>query len=600
MYLPYTPILRPKQVICPFLWVIAVYGLPVCLADGSDVDRLKQLVHEAAGERTEVQTAYNDARTAAWQAGLTVGGRRAELQATKQELEAAEKHLSEKQAESPQNKEASQAAEMRLAAAQQKSEVVIAQLAEAEQSWAAGKQKLVEAERELASRSAVHTERMQSWQQALRDVDQFVSFADQIAPIFARRCIACHNARIAKGGLDMSSYTALMRGGENGQIIELGNADRSLLNVLVEASEMPQESDPLSPQQMEVIRKWIEVGAPLDAGVDPEQSLFSLLPTATHPDAPLAYAHPLAVTALAWHPSSDLLAVSGYNEVLLYRATDGHLVSRIGNVAERTYSLDFSPDGSMLAVASGIPSDLGEVKLFRIEDGMLLSHLVTSRGVVYTARFNHDGSLLAAAGEDCVIRVIQLHDGMIRFRMTDHFATVLDVAWSPDGNQLASASIDQNAKVFDMHTGLQVANFQKSLESNWGGRHFSTAFSPDGKQVLSAGNDKLVRVWNVHDAKLARDVKGFEGDVLRILVTSDGTIYSTSADKSVRVHSLSDGKLQKTLSGHRDWVHSLALHPNGTILASGDHAGRVRLWNIEEGQEILSFVAAPGFTEPES
>ena len=241
---------------------------------------------------------------------------------------------------------------------------------------------------------------------------------------------------------------------------------------------------------------------------------------------------------------------------MLYRSTDGHLVSRIGDVAERTYALDFSPGGSTLAVASGIPSDLGEVKLFRVEDGTLLSHLVTSRGVVYTARFNHDGSLLATGGEDCVIRVIQPHDGMIRFRMTDHFATVLDVAWSPDGNQLASASIDQNAKVFDMNTGLQVANFQKSLESNWGGRHFSTAFSPDGKQVLSAGNDKLVRVWNVHDAKLARDVKGFEGDVLRILVTGDGTIYSTSADKLVRVHSLADGKLQKTLSGHRDWVHS--------------------------------------------
>ena len=594
MHLRFTSFVSLDRAISWWPIVIVVGSLVLRQAAGEDIAPLQELEQVAAVRMAEIETEYQLVRNESWQARLNVSSQQADLKSARQAMVTAEKEFSKKKKESPQNQKAVQTAETHLAEKKQHFESVKLQLSQDEKTQLSAQNRLAEVEEQLASQTAAHTERLRLLQQALEENGQFVSFAKRIAPIFAQHCLACHNARAAEGEFDLNSYAALLRGGENGPVIEPGDAESSSLFLLIEAEEMPQESEPLTAQQQEWIRKWIDIGAPLDAGVDPEQSLFSLLPAPTHPQPPSVYAHPVAVTALAFHPTADLLAVSGYNEVLLYDSANGRFIKRFSGVAERTYALDFSPDGLTLAVASGIPSLLGEVKLFRVEDGAFVRQLVSSPGVVYSARFNHDGSLLAATGEDCVIRIVKPEDGKIRFRMTDHFATVMEIAWSSDGTQLASASIDQNSKVFDMATGLQIANFQKSKESNWGGRHFSTAFSPDEKQILSAGNDKLIRVWNIQNGELVRDIGQYDGDVLRMMITPDGTVYTTSADHSIRVHKFSDGKLQKTLTGHQDWVYSLALDPSTKILATGDHRGHVRLWNTDDGQEILSFLAAPG------
>lgn len=43
---------------------------------------------------------------------------------------------------------------------------------------------------------------------------------------------------------------------------------------------------------------------------------------------------------------------------------------------------------------------------------------------------------------------------------------------------------------------------------------------------------------------------------------------------------------QRVLEGHRDWVSALALSPNGAIIASGDEANQVVLWDRATGKEI--------------
>ena len=130
--------------------------------------------------------------------------------------------------------------------------------------------------------------------------------------------------------------------------------------------------------------------------------------------------------------------------------------------------------------------------------------------------------------------------------------------------------------------------------------HFST-----GKKIAFTGvmflyiNLVLTIFWILKPLKKSLFIGQYDGDVLRMMITSDGTIYTTSADHSIRVHKFSDGKLQKTLTGHQDWVYSLALDPSTKILATGDHRGHVQLWNTDDGQEILSFLAAPGVLNDE-
>ena len=93
------------------------------------------------------------------------------------------------------------------------------------------------------------------------------SFADDVAPILDASCIKCHGGEpdggevVLEAGLNLTSYESVMVGSEFGSVVEPGNPDDSMLLVLVEDGDMPEEGDPLTPEQIEVIRTWIAEGA---------------------------------------------------------------------------------------------------------------------------------------------------------------------------------------------------------------------------------------------------------------------------------------------------------------------------------------------------
>ena len=98
---------------------------------------------------------------------------------------------------------------------------------------------------------------------------QDVSYAQDVVPILEARCWSCHGAvnpatgepKIEKG-LDMTTYDALMKGSEYGPIIEPGGPDDSLMLEMISSGDMPKIGDMLRPQEIELIRNWIQEGAP--------------------------------------------------------------------------------------------------------------------------------------------------------------------------------------------------------------------------------------------------------------------------------------------------------------------------------------------------
>ena len=94
------------------------------------------------------------------------------------------------------------------------------------------------------------------------------AFGDVVQPIINARCKSCHNPDKKKGELLMTSYAALMEGGESGTIIEAGNADESELYKRITLPEdhddhMPPEGKkPLTEEQIAILHWWIAEGAP--------------------------------------------------------------------------------------------------------------------------------------------------------------------------------------------------------------------------------------------------------------------------------------------------------------------------------------------------
>jgi Tol biopolymer transport system component/mono/diheme cytochrome c family protein len=423
----------------------------------------------------------------------------------------------------------------------------------------------------------------------LVDSGRLVSFAKQVAPIFSQRCLACHNARTAKGRLNMETFANLMKGGENGVSVIAAKPGDSLLQIMIEDHSMPKDADPLTPEQIAVVKKWIDTGARLDAGIAAAATLITIIPKPTQPAPPESYRVPVPVMAVAFSPDGNLLATSGYREVLLWNPADGQLVRRVSNLAERPHDIEFTADGKTLAVAAGTPGQMGEVKFFNVETGVLIADLFTTDDEVFAVAFSPDGTRLAAAAADRSIRLFDVASRQQQKMIEDHADWVMDIAWSPDGKKVATASRDKTSKVFDSTTGESQSTF-----NGHGQPVFGVGFLPDGNSVATSGRDNRIRVWAVADAKQAREI-GFGGEVFRIQTTPDGMSFAGSADKFARQHNLTNGQQVKQFGPHNDWVYSVAYHAGSKRVASGSHDGEVRIWNAEDGKELVKFIAAPGF-----
>src|SRR5437773_10738764 len=77
-------------------------------------------------------------------------------------------------------------------------------------------------------------------------------FKDRVAPILKKRCVECHNPKKSRGGLDLSTRAALLRGGDQGDAVVPGKAEKSLLieQIAGPKPSMPQQGSPLSTQEI--------------------------------------------------------------------------------------------------------------------------------------------------------------------------------------------------------------------------------------------------------------------------------------------------------------------------------------------------------------
>ncbi len=420
-----------------------------------------------------------------------------------------------------------------------------------------------------------------------------VSFTKDVAPIFLKNCAACHGPPEVNGGFQVVNYNLLMKPGESeSPSITAGSPDESEVYNLISMDDadlrMPKEADPLPPEQVALVKRWIAEGAKYD-GEDPNASLASIVPTTTQPDPPEAYRRPVPITAVTFNQDGSEVAASGYHEVTIWNVAEGKLARRIKNVAERVYSVAYNPDGSLLAVAGGVPGQAGEVKLFNPADGSLVKELPGTADVVYCAVFNPAGSKLATGGADRAIRIFDVASGKEEVLIEDHADWVVALAWSPDGAKLASASRDKTSKLFNAANGESLVTY-----SGHGDQVFGVGFSGDGALVFSAGADKKVHVWNPEDAAKKGEWGGYGREVLA-LATSTDKIFTGSADKTVRQHRVEGFKEFKKYDGMADAVYAIAFHPASGRVAAGSFAGEVCIWNAEDGSPVVSFIAAPGY-----
>ena len=83
------------------------------------------------------------------------------------------------------------------------------------------------------------------------------------AQILEQKCLSCHAGGNPKGALGLEDLSAVLKGGEGGPAIVPGEPDSSLLieYVVGPMPQMPKTGNPLTTQEVEILKTWIAQGA---------------------------------------------------------------------------------------------------------------------------------------------------------------------------------------------------------------------------------------------------------------------------------------------------------------------------------------------------
>lgn len=260
--------------------------------------------------------------------------------------------------------------------------------------------------------------------------------------------------------------------------------------------------------------------------------------------------HGAAVNALAFTADLNVASVAANNTAIIWDSNpQWNLIRTIGSVdsteqfVDRVTSLDFSPDGKLLATGGGEPSRSGELKLWNVADGTLAREFKEA-----------------------------------------HSDVIYGLEFSPDGKQIASSASDRFAKIFDVATGEFVRSFEGHTHHVLG-----VSWRADGRLLATSGADNVIKVWDVRTGDQKRTIAGFNKEVTAVRFVADGSnLVASCGDKTVQMKNADNGGNVRSFAGAADFMYSVGASANGKVIVSGGQDSVVRIWQ-ENGQVLVNF-----------
>lgn len=381
------------------------------------------------------------------------------------------------------------------------------------------------------------------------DLESKVSFYQQVRPILQAHCAGCHHPRNPEGEFVVTEFSRLLKGGESeSTAIIPGKPDESYLIKSItphdNEAEMPKGKSPLSQDQLALIRAWVKQGAIDDS---PKKVEYQFNKT-----NPPKYSSAPVVTSLDYSPDGKLLAVAGFHEVVLHAAEGDKLVGRLIGKSQRIESVQFSPDGKYLAVTGGTPADRGEIQIWDVAKQSLKKSIPLTYDTIYGASWSPDGKLLAFGCADNTVRVIEVESAKEILYQNAHYDWVLDTVFSTDGSHVISVSRDRTTKLAEIKTQRFIDNITSITPKALTGGLAAIARHPTQDTILVGGADGVPKLYHVFRQSVR--VIGDDANQVRRFPALKGRIFGVD------------------------------IHPNGKQLvavSSLNHTGELKVFSFE-------------------
>ncbi len=164
-----------------------------------------------------------------------------------------------------------------------------------------------------------------------------VDFAHDVLPILQQHCAKCHTNGRYEGELSLDTREAVLEAG----IAEPGAADESSILERVTADDaairMPLEAPPLSADEVDVLRRWIDAGMAWEGGFSFRKNTYEPPLKPRRPELPpstTGVANPIDLIVLAYWQEHGIEPPPPLSDAAFHRRVSLDLVGLLPSVAE--------------------------------------------------------------------------------------------------------------------------------------------------------------------------------------------------------------------------------------------------------------------------
>ena len=219
----------------------------------------------------------------------------------------------------------------------------------------------------------------------------------------------------------------------------------------------------------------------------------------------------------------------------------------------------------------------------------LLERRFRHGGEVHAVIFCPEGRKLATAGADRTARLWDLATGSPLTAPLKHEATVRTIGFRPDGSLIATAGDDGLIRIWHAVT---AEPFGEPIRC--GSPINDLSFSPDGTWIAAPNALGGPFLWDVASGKPAGDCDEPRAPILAVAFAPDAeTLAIARFDGVVQLLELSTGLMIREPLLHDSAVAILAFNATGGRLLTGCLDGKVRVWDVDRGVNLVT-LAEPG------
>lgn len=433
-----------------------------------------------------------------------------------------------------------------------------------------------------------------------------VTFDEHVLPILKDKCIACHGQDKKSGGLQLHLYTNVMQGGAGGVVVKAGDPDGSALYASMAHKAMPfmPPKSPMLAKEADVIRKWIENGAPENQGskvvVKPRADIGlpgvvrgkpegppPMPPASLAIDPVVRTARANAVTALACSPWAPLVAVAGQKAVLLYNSETLELLGVLPFPEGSVNVLKFSSNASLLLAGGGRGGKSGRVVVWSVKTGQRVAEVGDETDAVLAADISPDQTQVALGGPSKVVRIYSTKDGSKLHEIKKHTDWVTALEYSPDGVLLATGDRNGGVQVWESFTGREYFSLRGHTAAIT-----EVSWRNDGNVLASASEDTTIRLFEMENGNQIRGWGAHGGGSQSVRFAKDGRLVSAGRDRTVKVWD-GNGAQQRVFEAMPDLALRTAFTHDGARVLAGDWTGTIPVWQTADGKRIGTLTPNP-------